>query len=444
MHKYITNINSATWIRLLAACIAIYSSKHLVSAVINWGKVKGWESYIVAQSLAKGEGYSFPSNKRWLYDYVVDGNYHPTAWVDPLYSYLLGGLIWFFGENHQIAAAILNVALFLLIFFAFYLLIEKMLTPKWALFGVCLLAFSDFSSLPSRMNNTLLASLLIIVSALALISYLKDSNASRASILGLSLGITVLACPSAQFFIPITIVCIIFWQKKKIRSATLHSVLVASLAALIMSPWVIRNYMVFDEFIPTRNGAGQITFIGVIGTGGAVDPESVRSDVKPFWSANSAREAVFKIQQQGTYRDQLEEIFQPDYAKELAPEDWSLMNEAQRDKWFLSETKKYLFSNPLLTAKLGLAKLELFSIIMGSFGLGILIIAFFGAVSNLRSAELSTLALWVASYIGPFILVISYFPRYRAPIEPLLIFFAVLAGYWLFSKTSFAKQRAAT
>jgi len=51
----------------------------------------GFEAYWIAKALAAGNGYSFPSEGRWLFDPVYDGSFHPTAWADPVYTFILAG-----------------------------------------------------------------------------------------------------------------------------------------------------------------------------------------------------------------------------------------------------------------------------------------------------------------------------------------------------------------
>jgi hypothetical protein len=125
-----------------------------------------------------------------------------------------------------------------------------------------------------------------------------------------------------------------------------------------------------------------------------------------------------------------------EYAKEVGPEQWDDMNERQRDKWFLGEAKKFVLANPLISMQLAIAKIEVFARAKGWYGVVVLILAIVGVLTALKNPVVSTLALWVASYIGPFLLAICYFYRYRAPIEPLLTLLAVYAVYWLYSRSN--------
>jgi hypothetical protein len=393
-----------------------------------WKSIKGWEAYSIAQALAEGEGYSFPANDRWLFPPVDDGTFHPTAWVDPLYTYCLAALIWVFGPYHQLAAAIFNLCLLFAALMLTYKLGERLLNPPLGFLAVLILvSFSRFVSNVSYMNNTILASVVILASALAVLSYLQSPSLPRASVLGLILGFTALGCPSAQFFILVTPLAIVLVRWRERRRAVWQALTVVVTAVVILAPWTIRNYLIFDEFVPVRTGSGQIAFVGVVAVSGTVDPDLVRSVVKPSWSEKNPWSAV-KLATQKEKRQALEK-FQRQYMGEVGPHGLDNMNEAQRDAWLMKETKAFLAEHPFLSMQLAAAKVEVFVRAMGGRGVLVFAFAILGGALSIRHAPVMILALWVATYIAPFTLIICYFNRYRAPIEPLLVILALFAAH---------------
>jgi hypothetical protein len=184
----------------------------------------------------------------------------------------------------------------------------------------------------------------------------------------------------------------------------------------------------FGKFIPVRTGFGQIAFIGVVASGGTVAPDSLRSHVKPPWRAETPRDAVRRIIHP-PYVDQAAlERFQLDYAKELGGAGYLAMNEAQRDSWFLKETMTFLAANPVLSAQLAIANLEVFvRLLGGSLGVLMCLLAALGGVLGIRKPAVLIIALWVGSFVGPFLLAVCYYGRYRSPVEPLLVVLAVFA-----------------
>lgn len=416
--------------RLAALLVSVVAVGRIgLEMLPDWQNVMGWEAYWIAQSLAAGEGFSFPSNARWLFDSVSDGGFHATAWMDPVYTFCLAGLIRLFGDYHQFAAAVFNLVLLLAVFGLTYRLGERLISAPAGLIAALTLALiKAFPRMALFMNNTMLASVMVLLSALMLVKFLEGPTSLRAGALGLVLGLTALACPSAMFFIPVTaaVVAVLGWRSQDL--SVTQAILVFVVAALTMLPWTVRNYLTFGEFIPVRNGAGQIAFIGVVGSAGTVAPDTLRSHVKPPWSADSAYYAVFRLrrfdERNALYR------FQMDYAKELGMPEFAMLNEAQRDAWFLKETRTYLLANPVLSLQLAIAKFKLFlRILGGSFGIMICLLAAAGGLLAIKTPAVLTLALWVATFVGPFLIVAPFFYRYRAPIEPILVVLAVFAAW---------------
>jgi len=427
--KGIKGIGSAAWCRILAAVITMISAKRIAGSVLHsWQDIPGWEAYWIAQAIAGGNGYSFPSTNRWLFDLVADGSFYPTAWVDPLYTYILAGMICLFGDYHQLAAGVFNLFLLFMVFAVTYRLGERLVSSPAGVLAVLLLALGPFSSYALNMNNTMLAAFFIVLSSLFLMRYLDKPGYIRASLLGLVLGLTVLASPSAQLFVPVIVASIIFWGWKRSNLAVSQATLVLVMAASLVFPWAARNYSVFDEIVPVRNGAGQIAFIGVVATAGTVAPDRLMSDLKPEWGAETPRAAIFQTLQRE--KRQALERYQAGYVKEVGPPGYSGMNEAQRDKWFLQEAKLFLINNPVLSMKLAIAKMEVFVRSMGVPGVCTFLLAMFAGLLALKNAVAMTLVLMVGSYAGPFLLVVCYFGRYRAPIEPLVVVLAAFTICW--------------
>jgi hypothetical protein len=427
------NVESNIWYRIAAIVIIVFAAKNVFLRTLDWKNMQGYEAYVIAQAIARGEGYSFPSTGRWLFKPVTDGEFHPTSWVDPIYTFSLAALIWVFGEYHQLAAAIFNLLLLISLFVFTYLLAERLMSPKAAVLTIFVLALSRLvASHNFNMDNTALAASFIALSALILTSFFDRPSYRRACFIVVVLGLTVLACPSAQLLLPISIMCVVFWGRKNIKQSISQAILILIIAIAIMAPWVIRNYLTFHEFVLIRNGAGQLAFVGTVAAGATVDPNSIVSEIKTSWTAETPTAALKLARNQ----EKLKALwrFQMEYANEIGPTPWDDMNEAQRDKWFLSETKNFLITNPVLSTQFAIAKIKLFASIMGWLGKWLILLAGFGGLLSLKQPALFTLALWVGSYISPFLLFICHYPRYRVPIEALSTILAMFTIFWMLNR----------
>lgn len=431
------------WYRLSALLVSVVAvTKAGLDIIPNWQTIGGVEAHWIAQCLATGKGYGFPSGYRWLFESVefspflkIDGGVcHSSAWADPVYTFCLAGLIWLFGDYHQLAAAVFNLILLLLVLGLTYRLCERLISAPAGVMAVVILLLElkgpIFLVALSWMNNAMLATTLVVLSALMLVKFLDEPSYERVGVLGLVLGLTSLGCPSAQLFIPVAAAAVAVWGRKNLRNAFSQAILMLVMAAIIVMPWTVRNFIVFHKFVPVRTGFGQIAFTGVVAAGGMVAPEKLHTHVTPLLSAGGTREAVRNLCP--PYELEAVERWQLDYAKEVGGAAYAAMNEAQRDSWFLQETKAFLVANPVLSARLAIAKLEQFARVFGTNWKLACLLALLGGLFAIRKPAVLILALWVGSYIGPFLLTICYYPQYRTPIEPLLVVLAVFAVWQVF------------
>lgn len=436
--EHISGSGKHLWYRLAAWFFSlVVVAKESLVMLPDWRQMPGWEAYWIAQSVVAGRGYCFPSGHEWLQEFVDsnpflkigDGGFHLSAWADPVYTFCLAGLIWLFGDYHQLAAAVFNLVLLLALLGLTYHLCERLVSAPAGVMAVVVLGLgSEVPGSVHQMVNTMTAATLVVLSALMLVKFLESPSNRHAGMLGLVLGLTTLGCPTAQLFLPVTVAAVAVWGRKNLRPAVTHAVLILAAAVFVVMPWTVRNYMAFGKFIPVRTGYGQIAFIGVVASAGTVAPEKLRSQVKPPWRADEPRDAVRKIIR-FPYVDQAAlERFQLDYARELGGAGYTIMNEAQRDSWFLQEAKTFLVANPVMSAQLAIANIEVFvRLIGGSIGTSVFLLAALGGVLGIRKPAVLILALWVGTFVGPFLLAICYYDRYRAPIEPLLVVLAAFA-----------------
>lgn len=419
------------YLRVVATIVSLLAAHKQILAVFDWQAMRGWEAYWVADALASGHGFSFPATNRWLFEDAADGTFHATAWVDPVYTFILAASIYLFGEYYLLAGAILNLLLFLGTFWLLYKLTARLLSEPYALIAVILLSISGMASLNSQLNNTFLATFLVLACALAALHYFERTDAKSLALLSVTLGLTILASPSTQLFLPVIVFTLVFWHFKEWRTKWKDAALISAITLAVISPWTIRNYITFDEFVPVRNGLGQIVYVGTIGA------DSLQKNDAQI---GSHRQAVMHILYNWETREALEEA-QLANARLTLGNQLEFMNEAQRDKWYMAQVIEFIKDEPVTTIKLAAANLEVLIRRMGLPGIAMVGLAILGALLWWRNVFSSTIALWAGSFAAPYAIIICYFPRYRLPIEPLLVFLSVLAlaavyrwteqqGYW--------------
>ena len=421
----LNRIKQHVW-ALSAAALALFEiARYVRRFFARVDKDLGSEAFWIAQSIASGNGFSF-SDHRWLFSAAGDGNYYPTAWADPLFTYLLGGMIALSEERYVYLVGVFTLICLIVLFASLYRLGGRLVGPVGGFLCVAALVSVSAFRHTHIMTNTALAACLIVASALALISLLDSPSLRRSVTLGVLLGLTTLGCPSAMLFIPVTAIALLCLSGFRGYLSIPQAVIAPLIAVVVIAPWTIRNYVVFEEFVPVRNGAGSLAFIGTVAAGGTVQPETLSSEVKPSWRVDRPRDVVYRWAYQDDRRA-LEE-FQMAYADEIGGAEYAVMNEAQRDKWLMQQAKTYARANVRQSMWFGLWKLERFAAVLGLSGIFIFLLAFVGGVVALvqRNTAAMILAGWAATFVAPFAIIICYFPRYRFPIEPILVVLCAL------------------
>jgi hypothetical protein len=251
-------------------------------------------------------------------------------------------------------------------------------------------------------------------------------SVKSAAVLGLATGATIVACPVAIGFLPIALLVTVLANWRQWRAVAISVAVVFCIAVAVLTPWAARNYVTFGEFVPVRTGAGANMFLGIVAPGVTVEPGSLKDAAAPPWNARDAHEAITTTMQ--TEERILLEEFDVTYALMITGGEIADMNEAQRDKWFQKQTTGYILQHPKLVAELALWKLSLFAAIMGPLCLLLLAIAILGCVVAVvrRRLYLLALVMCIVLFAAPYALIVTYFARYRLPIEPIVVIAAVI------------------
>ena len=216
-----------------------------------------FENGKIAYSIVQGHGFGSP-----LFEYTG-----PTAWLTPVYPYLIAGVFVIFGTYSKASAVVLlslqsliSALTCLSVFFAarktFGERIGLYSGWTWALFPLGIYWPAE------RIWATWLATLLLTL--LFLITLHFERPASLGSWIGYGLlwGFTALTDPIVLTVLPVMLGWIAFRSYQQ-RERWLVPLAVASLTIILsVSPWFIRNHEVFHRFIPFRDGFGLELHLG--------------------------------------------------------------------------------------------------------------------------------------------------------------------------------------
>jgi len=214
----------------------------------------GFETGRIARSIGLGQGFSNPFH----------GITGPTAWEAPLYPYVVAGAFRLAGIYTRLSAMLMltfNSFFSALTVVPVYLIAKKVFGPRaarWAAWTWALLPYAMNWAVRWVWETSLTAFLLTTAFWLAL--EIGDAQEPRRKRLwlcfGLVWGITALTNPSCLLFLPFAggWACYRLWRQGKPWGAM--AIAAALVFFALITPWEVRNYLVFHQFIPIRSNGG--------------------------------------------------------------------------------------------------------------------------------------------------------------------------------------------
>ena len=234
----------------------------------------GYETGRIARALASGEGFSSPLNHR---------NTGPTAWLTPVYPSVVAGTFKLLGTFSY--ASLLAILTLNCIFSAF---------TCWPIFRIGERAFGAktgaaaawfWALLPAGLAfqvdwiwDTSLAGLLCALIVLATLNLAEVSSLGAWAGYGALWALGALTNPSLVSMLPFLLLWLALERRKRGAPALLHVATTALAFALAVSPWFVRNYLVFGQGVLFRSNLGLELWLG--------NNESVPSNWAPWMHPN--------------------------------------------------------------------------------------------------------------------------------------------------------------
>lgn len=208
----------------------------------------GWEMGRIARSIAEGQGFSSPT----------DLSTGPSAWAPPLYPYILGGVFKLFGVYSALSAWVIlafNSLFAALTCLTLYRIAERIYgigvaratAWTWAVFPYAIYW-------PVRVVwETSFTTYLLSLALLLTLRMFDEPPRPRMWILfGLLWGIIALTNTAVVSMFPFCLLWLLYWLPRKPQQF-IGAALCVLTAALVVSPWLVRNYQVFGKFILVRD-----------------------------------------------------------------------------------------------------------------------------------------------------------------------------------------------
>ncbi|MEW6039938.1 MAG: glycosyltransferase family 39 protein [Elusimicrobiota bacterium] len=340
----------------------------------------------------------------------IESNGQPTYFRLPVYPLFLGSIYYIFGHNYFIAKAansiVDSITVVILMLIAFKAFNDSTIS---VITGILLAIYP-----PLLVYNGIIGTEILYTFLLSLSIYLLMYK--RYMISGIVMGVAT-QCRSTTILFPFFFLILYFLlNKEKTFKVNLKKALAFVIPfIIILLPWSIRNYRVFDVFTPVNVGAGHL-----------------------FWSGTS-------IELKGMHaiggKNDLGNVY-PELQK------YSMM---KRDQIAFEKGFENIYRHPFgfikLTAKkfiwflfqpVGQVLAEKFSPAAGKllyFPHTLLVLLAGAGIYFSRGAFRALLPVTsILLYFTIMHSIISTIPRYRLPIEPYILLFAVYSVFYIHNK----------
>jgi 4-amino-4-deoxy-L-arabinose transferase-like glycosyltransferase len=212
----------------------------------------GWEMGRLARSIASGQGFSSPTD-------LPTG---PSAWAPPLYPYILAGVFRLFGiytalsawvilTLNSIFAALTCLTLYRIAARIFDLRTARATAWTWALFPY-LIYWPTRVVWETSLTTFLLTVALLMTLRLGEQGSLRQFVAKEWVGFGLLWGLILLTNTAVVSLLPFFLLWILYRSRNRSLQVAGALLCLAS-AAIVISPWIVRNYEVFGKFIFIRD-----------------------------------------------------------------------------------------------------------------------------------------------------------------------------------------------
>lgn len=217
----------------------------------------GYETGRIARSIAEGHGFSSP----------LFGDTGPTAWMTPVYPYLVAGVFKVFGIYTKASAIVLvslNALFASLVCIPLFLIARRSFGERVAVWSGWSWVFFPYAVYfpVERIWETWLATLLLCLLFLITLNLVRDGRRSTWILWGVLWGLEALTSPSALAVLPFLAGWLLYRRFRSGEKWFVNNVLAGAIFILVVSPWFVRNYEVFHRVIPFRDNMGLVLRLG--------------------------------------------------------------------------------------------------------------------------------------------------------------------------------------
>lgn len=264
--KFLQNKDNYIWLILALA---------LVLRLGAFFSFQPWEDDIVNNNLLRSDGASYQNIALGIMEGYDNGE---TFWAPGLPGYL-AAIYSIFGVKPWVVL-FLNCFISTFSVFLLYLVGKSLFAEKIALFAALLLAIEPHQIVYTQtLFSENLFIPLILLFFLFFIKYFAEHKRILLVFASVFLGLSMYFRPAANFLFVPAIISIYLFFKGTVMEKTKRAFLFLCFLLITMSPWLIRNYKLYDHFGLSTNGGYNLLYIfvgSVYNNQYQVDPDSTR------------------------------------------------------------------------------------------------------------------------------------------------------------------------
>lgn len=233
------------------ACLAVLLRVGAIAAVPALRSPLTFEHEWIADSVLAGRGFVFPHLDR---DYLS---------MRPAFVYLCVAVYWLTGHSHVAMLLVQALTTGLATFVVF--LIGRRVGGFWCAALAAALTAVEPALWYYDVTRIHPESLQVLLFALTVLSILRLSSAPRpgaALLAGICTGAAVYERGTPIVFAPIALAMIGRWQHLSLARWIRVSLFAAAGFALVLAPWVVRNYRVYGRFVLVMTADSELLWIG--------------------------------------------------------------------------------------------------------------------------------------------------------------------------------------
>ncbi len=252
-----TSISLIVLVAFLLRMAWFWSAQSHALVPITTNPAFGYETGRIARSIAEGRGFSSPLS-------VESG---PTAWLTPIYPYLLAGVFKIFGTYTFLSwliAATLNMLFSALTCYPIFYVGKRLGGLGVGFLSAWLwVFFPPAFYIPAEwVWDTSLSALMAALILWATLAIPESQRARNWIGYGLLWGMGLMINAAILSLAPF----LFLWMALKLRRQGRRWIQLPALATLAMClvcvPWTVRNYVVFQKLIPLRSNFGLELWLG--------------------------------------------------------------------------------------------------------------------------------------------------------------------------------------